>query len=54
MVTCDPPGFETTQYIRDHPVAYNNPNFTHWADAGYDWPKNTLMHGCALADPDQP
>jgi beta-glucan synthesis-associated protein KRE6 len=28
MVTCDPPGFETTQYIKDHPAAYNNPNFT--------------------------
>jgi beta-glucanase (GH16 family) len=28
MVTCDPPGFETTQYIRDHMNAYTNPNFT--------------------------
>jgi len=46
LMTCDPPGYETTQYIKDHPAAYNNPNFTHWEDAGYDWPKNTLMHGC--------
>jgi beta-glucanase (GH16 family) len=28
MVTCDPPGFETTQYIKDHINAYTNPNFT--------------------------
>ncbi|KAB2104598.1 Beta-glucan synthesis-associated protein [Alternaria gaisen] len=28
MVTCDPPGFETTDYIKKHPRAYNNPNFT--------------------------
>jgi beta-glucanase (GH16 family) len=28
MVTCDPPGFETTQYIKDHINAYSNPNLT--------------------------
>lgn len=28
MVTCDPPGFETTQYIKNHKNAYTNPNFT--------------------------
>lgn len=28
MVTCDPPGWETTDYIRDHMSAYTNPNFT--------------------------
>lgn len=28
MVTCDPPGFETTQYIKEHMDAYKNPNFT--------------------------
>ncbi|KAF2719291.1 glycoside hydrolase family 16 protein [Polychaeton citri CBS 116435] len=47
MVTCDPPGYETTEYIKNHPKAYNNPNYTHWEDAGYDWPKNTLMNGCS-------
>jgi len=47
MVTCDPPGYETTEYIRDHPAAYNNVNYTHWEDAGYSWPKNTLMNGCS-------
>jgi beta-glucanase (GH16 family) len=28
LVTCDPPGFETTKYIKDHINAYTNPNFT--------------------------
>lgn len=28
MVTCDPPGYETTEYIKKHPEAYNNPNYT--------------------------
>lgn len=28
LVTCDPPGFETTKYIREHINAYTNPNFT--------------------------
>ena len=46
MVTCDPPGYETTEYIKNHPAAYNNPNYTHWEDAGYVWPQNTLMNGC--------
>jgi hypothetical protein len=29
-VTCDPPGWETTQYIKDHPKAYANQNYTTW------------------------
>ena len=28
MVTCDPPGYETTDYIQKHPAAYQNPNYT--------------------------
>ncbi|KAG9712730.1 beta-glucan synthesis-associated, partial [Aureobasidium melanogenum] len=40
-VTCDPPGFETTEYIKKHPEAYNNPNYTTWADTGYAWPRNS-------------
>jgi beta-glucanase (GH16 family) len=28
MVTCDPPGFETTDYIKKHLKAYTNPNLT--------------------------
>ncbi len=47
MVTCDPPGYETTEYIRRHPKAYQNPNMTKWDDTGYAWPKNSLMHDCS-------
>ena len=28
LVTCDPPGFETTKYIKEHINAYTNPNLT--------------------------
>ncbi|KAF2154164.1 glycoside hydrolase family 16 protein [Myriangium duriaei CBS 260.36] len=46
-VTCDPPGYETTEYIAKHPEAYNNPNVTKWTDIpGYTVPKNSFMHGC--------
>lgn len=27
-VTCDPPGYETTEYIKNHPKAYYNNNLT--------------------------
>lgn len=30
LMTCDPPGYETTEYIKNHPEAYSNPNLTHW------------------------
>lgn len=30
MVTCDPPGYPTTKYIRDHPIPFSNPNLTLW------------------------
>jgi beta-glucanase (GH16 family) len=30
IVTCDPPGYPTTDYIAKHPEPYNNPNLTHW------------------------
>ena len=30
LVTCDPPGYPTTDYIAAHPEAYNNPNLTVW------------------------
>ncbi|KAL8690369.1 MAG: hypothetical protein Q9218_004164 [Villophora microphyllina] len=49
-VTCDPPGYPTTEYISSHMKAYTNPNVTHWdlgpGSAGYKWPKNTLVNGC--------
>jgi beta-glucanase (GH16 family) len=28
LVTCDPPGYPTTEYIAEHAAAYRNPNFT--------------------------
>jgi beta-glucanase (GH16 family) len=28
IITCDPPGYPTTEYIKNHGVAYNNPNLT--------------------------
>ena len=30
MMTCDPEGYETTEYIRTHPEPYANPNLTDW------------------------
>lgn len=30
IVTCDPPGYPTTDYIKAHPKAYQNPNVTSW------------------------
>ena len=30
LVTCDPPGWETTAYINDHYDVYTNPNVTRW------------------------
>ncbi|KAI5839238.1 beta-glucan synthesis-associated [Morchella snyderi] len=45
-VTCDPPGFPTTGYIKNHLVAYMNPNLTLWKDTGYAWPRNELVPGC--------
>ncbi|KAH6673591.1 beta-glucan synthesis-associated protein-domain-containing protein [Halenospora varia] len=44
-ITCDPPGYPTTEYIKNHPTAYQNPNLTAWNETGYGWPKNKLT-GC--------
>jgi beta-glucanase (GH16 family) len=46
LVTCDPPGWETTDYIKEHPRAYANPNLTSWEEAGYEWPKHRLNSEC--------
>lgn len=48
-MTCDPEGYPTTDYIAKHPEPYNNFNYTHWDKAGYEWDKNTFMHGCEAA-----
>ncbi len=47
--TCDPVGYETTGYIANHPLAYQNPQATEWSHTGYSWPRNSLMDGCAAA-----
>ncbi|KAJ7212286.1 glycoside hydrolase family 16 protein [Mycena pura] len=44
--TCDPSNHPTANYINNHLNAYNNPNLTVWADAGYTFPKNSLWDGC--------
>lgn len=45
-VTCDPPGYETTEYIKNHPKAYRNINLTNWDDTSYGWPKHKLNTEC--------
>ncbi|KAJ5739506.1 hypothetical protein N7533_012290 [Penicillium manginii] len=45
-ITCDPPGYETTGYIKEHEKAYKDANLTTWEAAGYHWPKNSYMHEC--------
>ncbi len=30
LVTCDPPGYPTTDYISKHPAPYANANLTNW------------------------
>ncbi|EPY52377.1 glucosidase [Schizosaccharomyces cryophilus OY26] len=47
-IGCDPPGYPTTEYIANHPIAYKNPNKTSWEMTGYEWPKNSLMHDCNI------
>lgn len=46
-VTCDPQDYPTYDYIEKHKNAYENANLTLWTDAGYNFPQNTLMHGCS-------
>jgi beta-glucanase (GH16 family) len=40
-VTCDPPGYETTEYIAKHPNAYRNINKTTWY--GYPLTSSTYI-----------
>ena len=32
--------------LLSHAPAYNNPNYTTWAQAGYNFPLNSLYDGC--------
>ncbi|EGV62414.1 beta-glucan synthesis-associated [Yamadazyma tenuis ATCC 10573] len=45
-VTCEPDDYPTQDYINDHLNAYQNVNLTSWTDAGYTFPKNSLVNGC--------
>ncbi|ORY18792.1 beta-glucan synthesis-associated protein-domain-containing protein [Clohesyomyces aquaticus] len=49
IVTCDPPGYPTTEYIKKHAEPYNNPNMTSWSHSKYGWPKNSFMDGCSMS-----
>ncbi|CCH46325.1 Beta-glucan synthesis-associated protein [Wickerhamomyces ciferrii] len=46
QLTCDPGDYPTQDYISKHLNAYMNPNLTSWEAAGYEFPKNKLVHGC--------
>jgi hypothetical protein len=39
---CDPADRPTAAYIANHQDAYQNPNYTTWAAAGYTWPVSPL------------
>ncbi|WVQ80501.1 hypothetical protein IAT38_002606 [Cryptococcus sp. DSM 104549] len=43
---CDPEDRPTKAYIDSHMNAYSNPNLTTWAQAGYNFPKNSLIDKC--------
>ncbi|ODV66627.1 beta-glucan synthesis-associated [Hyphopichia burtonii NRRL Y-1933] len=43
---CDPTDYPTYDYIENHINAYSNVNLTSWEDAGYTYPKNSLVNGC--------
>lgn len=43
---CDPADHPTAAYIASHSNAYNDPNLTTWAGAGYSMPKNSLIDTC--------
>ncbi|KAK8170861.1 beta-glucan synthesis-associated protein-domain-containing protein [Phyllosticta citrichinensis] len=46
IMTCDPPGYPTTSYIKNHPEPYANYNLTRWSQ-NYDWPVNNYTGTCS-------
>ncbi|KAI9690920.1 MAG: hypothetical protein M1822_008540 [Bathelium mastoideum] len=48
LVSCDPPGYPTTDYIATHPELYQNPNITLLRESSFPWPKNSLVDGCPV------
>lgn len=49
IVTCDPPGYPTTNYIKSHPAPYANQNLTLWKETNFTWPTNSFMDSCQAA-----
>ncbi|KAH9819192.1 family 16 glycoside hydrolase [Melampsora americana] len=45
-IGCSPSQYPTEDYINKHINAYSNPNLTTWAQAGYNFPKNSLQDTC--------
>ncbi|ORY00645.1 concanavalin A-like lectin/glucanase [Basidiobolus meristosporus CBS 931.73] len=45
-IGCNPDDFPTSKYINKHWNAYNNPNLTTWAQAGYSAPPYNLDGSC--------
>ncbi|KAI4150525.1 MAG: hypothetical protein LQ340_004023 [Diploschistes diacapsis] len=51
---CDPDGYPTTDYIANHPAAYQNLNLTRWSETNYSQPQNALINNCQAADSSVP
>lgn len=45
-MSCDPPDYPTSEYIKSHLLAYSNVNHTSWEMAGFTFPKNRLVNKC--------
>ncbi|WWD00464.1 hypothetical protein V866_007379 [Kwoniella sp. B9012] len=45
-IGCSPDDYPTADYISKHAEAYNNPNYTTWAEYGGTFPKNRLIDTC--------
>jgi len=45
-IGCDPSSHPTANYINSHMGAYTNVNYTNWQEAGYTYPKNSLVDQC--------
>jgi len=45
-IGCDTQNYPTANYINNHLNAYTDANLTTWAQAGYDFPRNSLYDNC--------
>ncbi|GAA6029982.1 hypothetical protein JCM8097_009200 [Rhodosporidiobolus ruineniae] len=44
-IGCDPKSHPTSEYIKNHPALYNNPNITVFSQSNYTRPRNRLANG---------